>query len=68
MMIIVIACMLLISVLGIQYLQLQRALTEAEKRLASYNPKTISLEYGEMTYVDAGSGPGSGCSRYERRV
>lgn len=40
----------------IQGIRCQSALKESKERLSSYNAKTISLSYGDMTYVDEGEG------------
>ncbi|MBU5673176.1 alpha/beta fold hydrolase [Paenibacillus brevis] len=48
---------IIVFVLAIQYVQLQRELAEAKQRLNSYQSQNIALSYGEMTYVDKGTGP-----------
>lgn len=45
------------TVLVIQYVQLQRELAVAEQRLNDYQPQHRALSYGDMTYVDKGTGP-----------
>lgn len=41
----------------VPYLQLRPELKKAKERLAGYQPQTVSLSFGEMTYVDKGTGP-----------
>lgn len=56
MVIITILSLLIPVLLFIQYIQLQGELKKVEMRLAGYHPKTITLDYGEMTYADSKNG------------
>lgn len=56
--VIVILSIVIIAVLYllIQAIRCQSALPKGKKRLTAYDTKTVSLSYGDMTYVDCGQG------------
>lgn len=42
--------------IAIQWFMCRQAVRQAYKRLETYNAQTVALSYGDMTYVDKGSG------------
>lgn len=47
---------IVLSFLAIQAIRCSIAIRDAKTRLETYNAKTVTLSYGDMTYVDEGEG------------
>ncbi len=51
------ALLFLAGYLIVQVIRCNTAVREGKERLAAYGAETVSLSYGDMTYVDKGEGP-----------